>query len=188
MLAPLTFGMSPRQTKPVSRREVLQTASVGAVGAVGLAVAPGTVSANCPCECVTLGKITESELPDCPDGSTTVTKTLDGDLRHGDSDCTGDKDVDVEVTVAECKGNEVTCVDLKIVDDNGACKCADDGLYLCGARVKGGPTHAIYDCGDVIDNNQDFSRLPDACAPINPKNRKRHGISHIEVQVCVFPR
>lgn len=158
------------------------------MGAVGLAVGPGAASANCPCESVELGRIPEGALPESCGETTTVTLTLDGDLRIADDQaCQSDKDVDVRITATECKGNEVTCVDLEIVDDNGACKCADDGLYLSGARVKGGRTHAEYDCGDVEDNNQDWSRLPDACAPINSQNGKRFGISHIDVLVCVFP-
>lgn len=170
----------------ISRRKVLQTTGAAVVGTVPFT---GTASANCPCETVKLGKIEGGKLPACGE-STTVTLTLEGDQRIADDPaCQDDKDVDVEVTATDCKdgGSEVTCVELKIVDDNGACKCADDGLYLSGARVKGGPDHAEYDCGDVESNNQDYSKLPDACAPVG-NNGKRHGISHIDVLVCVFPK
>ncbi|WP_251328898.1 hypothetical protein [Haloplanus pelagicus] len=82
---------------------------------------------------------------------------------------------------------EVTCVELEILDNNGKCKCADDGLYLSGAEVKGGPETATYDCGDEENRNQEYSRIPDACAPTNDRNGKRYGISNIVVEVCVFP-
>lgn len=171
-----------------SRRKILKAAGVGAIGTAGLAVGPGTVSANCPCEGVTLGKIEQEQLPACGE-TTTVTLTLDGDLRIADDpDCQGDKDVDVIVTATDCKDgdDEVTCVDLKIVDDNCACKCADDGLYFHGARVKGGPTHAEYDCDDVDDANQKYSMISGACAPERVSGN-RFGISHIDIEVCVFP-
>lgn len=168
----------------ISRRRIMQATGAVAIGSVAFT---GTASANCPCTGVTLGKIESEELPACGE-TTTVTLTLDSDLRIADdSDCQDDKAVDVKVTATECKGNEPTCVELEIVDDNGACKCADDGLYLNGAIVKAGPTQNEYDCDDVEDRNQKYSRLPNACAPINPNNNQRYGISHITVEVCVFP-
>lgn len=178
-------NMSGRKEHSLSRRTVLKATGAGAVGAVAFT---GTASANCPCEGVNLGKIEGGKLPSCPNETTTVTLTLDGDDRIADDpECQSDKDIDVQVTATECKGDEVTCVELKIVDDNCACKCADDGLYFHSARVKGGPTHADYVCDDVVDSNQEYSSIPDACAPVNESNGKRYGISHIDIDVCVFP-
>jgi len=169
----------------ISRRRIMQATGTVAVGSVAFA---GTASANCPCEGVELGKIEGGELPSCPDGKTTVTLTLEGDKRiAGDPECQGDKEVDVEITAVECKKDGVTCVELKIVDDNGACKCADDGLYLNGATVKGGPGFKEYDCGSVEDSNQKYSKIPSACAPVNDNNGKRYAISNIVFEVCVFP-
>ena len=170
----------------ISRRRVLQATGTVAIGATALS---GTASANCPCTGVTLGKIEEEDLPACGE-TTTVTLTLNGDQRiANDPECQGDKEVDVLVTATECKDddNEVTCVELKIIDDNGACKCGDDGLYLNGASVKGGPTSVEYDCEDVASVNQEYSKIPNACAPTNSRNGKRFGISNIVIEVCVFP-
>lgn len=150
----------------------------------------GTATANCnfACERRTLGKVEGGELPECGE-TTTVTLTLDGDQRvSGNTECQNDKDVDVELTGIECKdgGSEVTGVEIKITDDNGACGCADDGLYLDGARVKGGPESNEYDCNDVDFKNQKYNKIAPARAPVNDKNGKRYGVSNIVIYVCVF--
>ncbi|NHN46519.1 hypothetical protein G9464_02765 [Halostella sp. JP-L12] len=172
----------------LSRRTILRATGVGAAGAVGLAAGPGTAAANCPCEGVTLGKLDSDEIESLEEGETsTFELTLDGDLRIADDpECQNDKIVEVLAKPTEFKGNEVTCVELEIIDDNGACKCADDGLYLNGAVVKGGPEFAEFNCGDVDQVNQKYSKL-EVCAPINDNNGKRYGISNITIEVCVFP-
>lgn len=172
----------------LSRRDILKTTSVGAVGAIGLGIGPGTVSANCPCTCVTLGKLTEEDVESLEEGKTSeFTLTLDGDLRVADApECQGDKDITVLVTPTEFTNGEVTGVTIEIKDTNDAKNCRDDGLYLCGLKVKGGPKVATYDCDDTHDENQKYSKFPNALAPINENNGKRYGISHITIEVCVF--
>jgi hypothetical protein len=180
--------MPGRKTGIISRRKVLKTTGVGAAGAVGLAAGSGVVSANCPCEGVTLGKLDSDDIDelDCSGETSEFTLTLDGDDRiASDPACQDDKDITVQVTPTECKGDEPTCVMLEIDDDNGACGCADDGLYLNGATVKGGPEFNEFDCNDVEDKNQQYSKL-EVCGPENDNNQKRYGISNIVIDVCVF--
>ena len=171
----------------LSRRTVLKVTGAGAVGAVAFS---GTASANCPCESVTLGKLDSNDIDNLERGTTSeFTLTLDGDLRIVEdcAACQGDKEVTVSVTPTEFKGSEPICVEIEIDDDNGACKCRDDGIYLSGAEVKGGPKVATYDCDDVVQENQRHSRIPDACAPVNDNNGKRYGVSNIVIKTCVFP-
>jgi len=180
-------------TDRLSRRTVLKaTGSVG-FAAVGLRAMSGTASANCSgsCEPVELGKIDSDDTDDLePETTSEFTLTLNADQRIADDcdACQGDEDITVQVTPTETKdgGKEVTEVELNIDDANGACKCADDGLYFSGAKVKGGPKVATYDCSDTDDANQDFSSIPEAAAPVNPNNGKRYGISNIVIEVCVF--
>jgi hypothetical protein len=184
--------MSDDSIASTSRRTILKATGAVGFGTVGIATLSGTARANCPCTTVTLGKLDTGEINSLEEGTTSsFTLTLDGDLRIADDcgACQGDKDVTVQVTPTAFKdgGSEVTEVRLEIDDDNGACKCADDGLYLSGATVKAGPETAEYDCGDTENSNQEYSRIPAAAAPVNDKNGKPYGISHIVIDVCVFP-
>lgn len=170
----------------ISRRKVLQASGAAAVGSVAFT---GTASANCPCDNhAILGKIEDTGRLEC--GTTkSYTLTLSDEDRIGEcAECQGDKDVVVDVTATECKdGGEATCVDIRIDDANDdSGNCVDDGYYLSGGVLKAGQETVEFDCDDVTSSNQQFSKIEGACAPVNPKNGKRIGISHITLEVCVW--
>jgi hypothetical protein len=176
----------------MSRRNVMKATGAGAMAAMGMAATAQTAAANCPCTGRELGKIESINgrgIQSLEVGTTyETTLTLDADQRIADdAQCQGDVEVTVQVTPTDTnRSGEVTCVDLKIDDDNGVCGCGDDGLYFSGATVKGGPNTLTYGCGDTVDENQNFSSIPDACAPTNDNNGQRYAISNIVIEACVF--
>ena len=181
------------QSDEFTRRKVMKATGAGAMATVGMAATAQTVAANCPCTGRELGKIEKIDgtpIQDLEVGTTyEVTLTLEREqrIRTDCAACDEDKDVTVQVTPTDTnRGGDVTCVELYIDDDNGRCKCADDGLYFSGAQVKGGPGTVEYDCDDVVQTNQVYSSIPDTCAPANPNSGQGYGISNIVIEVCVF--
>jgi len=139
----------------VVEAEYIKSAGVAGAGAVGMVSMSGVASANCDfaCERRTLGRLDSDEIDSLEKGETSeFTLTPEGDQRVSDnSNCQDDVDVTVQVTPEKFKdgGDEVTCVTIEIEGNNGACGCGDDGLYLDGAKVKGGlkpPNTAAVTC------------------------------------------